>query len=207
MAVAITACGNSTNSEGTPPSANSVQTSSVAPASTQNHADMMFARHMIPHHQQAIEMSDIILAKPGIDPRVVDMANQIKAAQGPEIAQMQGWLDQWGMPGMNGMPGNMPHHGGMNHEPMMPGMDGMPGMAGMDGMVSPQDMQALKNAQGVEASRLFLTHMIAHHEGAITMSEDAIANAQYPETVALAESIVTNQKQEIETMKQILSSL
>lgn len=51
---------------------------------------------MIPHHQQAIQMSDIVLAKQGIDPRVIDLANQIKAAQGPELQQMQGWLTQWG---------------------------------------------------------------------------------------------------------------
>ena len=61
---------------------------------------MMFARMMIPHHQQAIEMSDMILAKQGIDPRVIDLAKQIKAAQGPEIEKMQGWLNQWGMSDM-----------------------------------------------------------------------------------------------------------
>lgn len=63
-------------------------------------ADTHFAMMMIPHHQQAIEMSDIILAKQGIDPRVVDLAKQIKAAQDPEIETMQGWISQWGMGGM-----------------------------------------------------------------------------------------------------------
>ncbi len=60
----------------------------------------MFAQQMIPHHQQAIEMSDIVLARKGIDPRVTDLATAIKAAQGPEIKQMQGWLGQWGNPPM-----------------------------------------------------------------------------------------------------------
>jgi uncharacterized protein (DUF305 family) len=65
----------------------------------------MFAQQMIPHHQQAIQMSDIVLAKQGIDSRVVDLADQIKAAQGPEIQPMQGWLTQWGQPTMPMMPG------------------------------------------------------------------------------------------------------
>ena len=55
---------------------------------------MNFVHMMIPHHQQAIEMSDIILAKQGIDPQVVDLAKQIKAAR-PEIEKMQGWMSQW----------------------------------------------------------------------------------------------------------------
>lgn len=53
-----------------------------------NSEDVTFAQRMIAHHQQAVHMSDIILGKPGIDPRVVDLANRIKAAQGPEIQQM-----------------------------------------------------------------------------------------------------------------------
>src|SRR4029079_6009629 len=86
----------------------SVHTSSssaaAAPTSTaaeaHNDADVMFAQHMIPHHQQAMEMSDMLLGKQGIDPRVVQLANQIKAAQGPDIQQMQGWLTEWGTPAM-----------------------------------------------------------------------------------------------------------
>jgi uncharacterized protein (DUF305 family) len=182
---------------------------------------MMFARMMIPHHQQAVQMSDMILAKQGIDPRVVDLARQIKAAQGPEIDKMQGWLNQWGMPGMSGMPENAPSdHGGMHGSDtattspttppsgsMMPGMPGMDDMPGMDGMMSPADMQALQNAHGVEASKLFLTQMIEHHQGAITMAENEIKNGQFPDAVALAKSIATSQQKEIDTMNQILSSL
>ena len=98
---AIGACSNSATKEATSSAAPSTaQSSSAAPAVAHNQADMMFARMMIPHHQQAVQMSDMILAKQGIDPRVVDLAKQIKAAQGPEIDQMQGWLNQWGMPGM-----------------------------------------------------------------------------------------------------------
>ena len=67
-------------------------------AGAHNDADVMFAQHMIPHHQQAVEMSDIVLAKQGIDPRVTELATAIKAAQGPEIKQMQEWLGAVGQP-------------------------------------------------------------------------------------------------------------
>jgi uncharacterized protein (DUF305 family) len=187
-----------------------------------NQADVMFARHMIPHHQQAIEMSDIVLAKQGIDPRVTELANQIKGAQGPEIEQMQGWLNQWGNPPMpsgsmpmpsGSMPhgdmpmpsGDMPGHGNMPMPSGMPG-PGMPGQ-GMPGMMSQQDMAALQSAQGVEASKLFLTQMIRHHEGAITMAQTEIKDGQYPAAVELARAIATAQQQEIDTMKSILASL
>ena len=153
-----------------------------------NHADVMFARHMIPHHEQAIEMSDILLAKQDVDPRVIAMANQIKAAQLPEIQQMRGWLNQWAVPPMPGMPSghmNMPGHG----------------------MMSGDEVSALKNAQGVEASKLFLTQMIAHHKGAITMAQNEIKDGQYPAAVTMANAIVTTQQQEIDTMKGILATL
>ena len=170
-----------------------------------NQADVMFAQHMIPHHQQAIEMSDILLTKQGIDPRVTELAKQIKAAQGPEIEQMQGWLTQWGNPPMPPMPsGDMSGHGNM------PGISGMPSMSGtpgMTGMMSDDDMMALQNAQGVEASKLFLTQMITHHEGAITMAQTEIKDGQYPAAVELARAIITAQQKEIDTMKGILGTL
>jgi uncharacterized protein (DUF305 family) len=180
------------------------------PGEAHNQADVMFAHHMVPHHEQAIEMSDMLLAKQGIDPRVTELAEQIKAAQGPEIKQMQDWLKQWGNPPMPPMPsgsmpmpaGDMPGHGNM---PMPSGdMQSMPGMAGM---MSEQDMAALQNAQGVEAAKLFLTQMITHHEGAITMAQDEIKNGQFPAAKELAQSIVTTQQREIDTMKGILASL
>jgi uncharacterized protein (DUF305 family) len=80
-------------------------------------------------------------------------------------------------------------------------------MPGTSGMMSEQDMTALKNAQGVDASKLFLTQMIAHHEGAITMAQTEIKDGRYPAAIELAKSIVTSQQQEIDTMKGILGSL
>jgi len=219
---ALGACSNSATKEATssPASASaatSSQVSTSAQAAPYNQADMNFAHMMIPHHEQAIEMSDIILSKQDIDPRVVGLATQIKAAQGPEIATMQGWMKQWGMnmgdmPGHGGM-GDMPGHGGMTGSPsssMMPSgsmMPGMGNMAGMEGMMSPAEMDALKNAQGVEASKLYLTGMIKHHEGALTMAQDEIKNGESPDAIAMAKSILESQQKEIDTMNQILNSL
>ncbi len=210
---AIGACSNSATEGSAPSSAPSQnQTTASAQAAAHNRADMMFAHMMIPHHQQAIEMSDMVLAKQGMDPRVVEMAKQIKDAQGPEIQQMQGWLDEWNMdmkdmPGHGGM-GDMPGHGGMDGSgSKMPDMPGMGGMGMMDGMLSPAEMQALQNAQGVEANKLFLTGMIKHHEGAITMAQDNIKNGQFPEAIELSKAIVESQQREIAAMNEILKTL
>ncbi|NKZ14224.1 DUF305 domain-containing protein [Mycolicibacterium septicum DSM 44393] len=178
----------------------SAAASSPVASEAHNDADVMFAQHMIPHHQQAVEMSDVLLAKQGIDARVTDLATQIKGAQAPEIAQMQGWLKQWGNPPMPPMP--QQGHGDMGHGDM-----GQGSMPAMQGMVSETDMTALRNAQGAEAAKLYLTHMIAHHEGAITMAQDEIKDGQYPAAIEMARTIVKTQQQEIDTMRQILGSL
>ena len=213
---ALGACSNSATKETAAPQS-PTQSSTSAPAAAHNQADVNFAEMMIPHHQQAIEMSDVILAKQGIDPRVIELATQIKAAQGPEIEKMQGWIKDWGVGGMTGMPSTsgMPgmDHGGMHGgdststTSMMPSGSMMPGMTGMAGMMSPGEMDALKNAQGVEASKLFLTGMIKHHQGALTMAQDEIKNGQSADAVALAKSILESQQKEIDTMNQILNSL
>lgn len=160
-----------------------------------NDADVMFAQHMIPHHQQAVEMSDIVLAKQGVDPRVTELATAIKAAQGPEIKQMQDWLAQWGNPPMPPMTA-----GDGGHE-----MGGTSGDA--MGMMSGEQMTALKNASGVELNRLFLTGMIAHHEGAIDMAQSEIDDGTFAPAIEMARTIVTTQQQEINTMKGILETL
>jgi uncharacterized protein (DUF305 family) len=189
LAVLAIATGcSSSNDSGHPPSS-STATSATTPApAAHNDADVTFAQHMIPHHTQAVEMSDTLLTKQGIDPRVTALANQIKAAQGPEIQQMQGWLTQWGAPS----------------KPPMSGNGDMPGMSGM---MSEQDMTALKDAQGADATKLYLTQMIAHHQGAITMAQGEIKDGQYPPAVEMAHAIVTSQQQEIDTMNGMLASI
>lgn len=153
-------------------------------SSAHNGEDVMFAEQMIPHHSQAVEMADILLAKQDVDPRIVTLAEQIRAAQAPEIEQMQGWLQEWG-------------------NPPMPAMD----HGSMDGMVAPADIEKLKAAAGPEAGRLFLEQMIGHHEGAITMAQSEIDRGQYAPAVDLAHAIIDSQQKEIAEMASILGSL
>jgi uncharacterized protein (DUF305 family) len=175
----------------------SASASSAPIAGDHNDADVMFAQHMIPHHQQAVEMSDIVLAKQGVDPRVTQLATAIKAAQGPEIKQMQDWLGRWGNPAMPPMDTSEADGG---H-----GMEGTSGDA--MGMMSDEQMAALKDAQGAEVNRLFLTGMIAHHEGAIGMAQSEIDDGKYTPAIDMARAIAKTQQAEIDTMKDILETL
>ena len=162
-------------------------------------ADVMFVRMMIPHHDQAIEMSDIILAKSDIPADITALAEKIKAEQAPEIDQMTAWLDQWGQP-----PG--PRDGHRGH-----GGGGMPVMGNdmsmMDGMLSADELQQLFDAEGTDAARLYLEQMIAHHEGAIDMAQGEVADGTYQPTVDLARSIIDTQQQEIARMREMLAEM
>lgn len=153
-------------------------------AAEASETDILFLTMMIPHHEQAIEMSDTLLAKTGVDDEVTALAEQIKTAQGPEIETMKGWLSDWGVSMSEGM-------SGMDH----------------GGMMSESDMQALEDAEGGDAARLYLEQMIGHHEGAVDMAQDEIDDGENSEVVDLARSIVDGQTAEISTMKELLAAL
>ena len=144
-------------------------------------SDIMFAQMMIPHHQQAIEMSDLAL-KISKNADLLKLAEQIKNAQTPEIAQMKGWLASAGASET------------MDHS------------MGMGGMLSDSEIKTLASSTGKKFDTLFLSGMIAHHEGAlhmVTMIQDS-ANS---EVKALGESITKTQTAEINTMKELLKTL
>ena len=194
--ISLAACSSDTDTPAPDSSASTQQTPSngaAADISTEhNHADAMFAQMMIPHHQQAVEMSDMMLAKDNISPELVDLATRIKAAQGPEIEIMTTWLEAWG-------------------RPIMPegGMDGhdMGSMGGMDGMLDEDQMADLEAADGDDAARMFLESMTDHHEGAVDMAQEEIDNGENPEAIALAETIAETQLAEIREMEELLSGL
>ena len=145
-----------------------------------NAADIMFAQMMLPHHEQALEMSGIVLAKDGVDVDVAELAEQIEAAQGPEIEQLESWLDEWGAPAR--------------------GND----MA-MDGMVSEAELDDLEAADGASASQVFLEQMIAHHEGAVAMAEEHLENGAHEGALAMSEAIIESQTAEIAQMRELLA--
>ncbi|WP_150307782.1 DUF305 domain-containing protein [Planctomonas psychrotolerans] len=154
-------------------------------ATSFNDTDVMFAQMMIPHHSQAIEMSDMILAKDDISTDVTDLATQIADAQGPEIDQLTAWLDEWEAEPLDGM-------GDMHHP--------------MEGMMSNNQMARLDAATGAEAERLFLENMIIHHEGAIDMAETEVDGGENADAIALANEMITSQQAEIDTMQELLTT-
>lgn len=158
-------------------------------AADHNDQDTTFAQMMIIHHEGALEMSDLAIER-AESPEVVALAERIAAAQGPEIAQMTAWLSAWGE---DVTPDD---HGGMD----MGGMD-------MNGMSQEEIMTQLDALSGAEFDQAFLEAMIAHHEGAIEMSEQQLADGQNPDAVALAEKIIDDQQAEITEMQEILTGL
>ena len=110
LALVLTGCADNS----TAPSSESTSPSQSSSTSAANEADEMFVTMMIPHHEQAIEMADMLLAKDGADARVVELAEQIKAAQGPEIDKMLGWLEDWGVEYDPDSMGGMDHGSGRN---------------------------------------------------------------------------------------------
>lgn len=167
-----------------------------------NMADIRFAAMMIPHHEQAIEMSDIILAKTGVPPEVTDLAETIKAAQGPEIEQLEKWLDEWNdANGGAGQGGHGGHGGGMGQYGDM-GQGG-----GMAGMLTDEQLDELEAADGATGTKLFLEQMIEHHEGAVDMAEEEVEDGKNADAIALAEDIVETQTAEIAQMQDLLTTL
>lgn len=159
--------------------------SSSAPAAAADHnaADTIFAQAMIPHHEQAVEMSDMMLRKSDIPAAVTDLATRIKAAQAPEIETMTGWLTSW----------NESTTMGAGHT--------------MDGMMGENDLKELEAAQGTEAAKLFLKQMIAHHEGAVMMAKTETSQGMNADAIKLSKDIVTAQEAEIKEMEDLLASL
>lgn len=149
--------------------------------------DLMFAQMMIPHHEQAVEMSTLAETRT-TNPELLALAKQIKDAQAPEIVQMQDWLDASGDAGGMGDMNGMDHSG-----------------HGMGGMLTNEQMDALANASGAEFDRLYLEGMIEHHEGALQMTQ-MIEDSDNPEVKKLADDIIRTQTAEIAQMQQILKT-
>jgi uncharacterized protein (DUF305 family) len=179
-ALALTGCADTS----TPSSDASAGASSSTEAAVFNDQDVMFAQMMLPHHEQAVEMSDMLLDKGDtIDSDVVALAEQIKTEQGPEIDQLTTWLSDWGQD----------TEASMDHS--------------MDGMMSDDDMDALESAEGNAAATLFLEQMTVHHEGAVEMAQTEVDKGENPDAVEMAGNIVSSQTEQIDQMKTLLASL
>lgn len=187
--LSVAACSSSTPDAPPTTEAAAVESTAAAAASAAefNDADVTFAQNMIPHHQQAVEMAVIAL-----DPQreatdaVKDLAARVQGAQDPEIELMTGWLSSWGQ------------------ETEMDAMDHS-SMDGMAGMMTQQEMDTLEAAVGPDFDKLWLTMMIAHHEGAIEMSKAHEAKGMNQDAKALATAITAGQEAEVVEMRALLA--
>lgn len=161
-------------------------------AAAHNDADVEFAVNMIPHHEQAVEMSQLAPDR-AVDDRVIDLAARIEDAQSPEIEEMRDLLDAFG---------ESEDMGDMDMD-----TDEMGAMTGMAGMLSQDELDALEEAGGVDFDLLYLEGMIAHHDGAIEMAEVELAEGEHPDALALAQSIRSAQEAEIEEMELLLADI
>lgn len=149
-------------------------------------ADVAFVQGMIPHHAQALEMTALAPSRT-TRADVLTMAGRIEVAQADEIAWMQRWLRDHGAEDAHEHP-----HGHL-----------------MAGMLTPDEMAALAAATGEDFDRLFLTGMIRHHEGALTMVEELFAApgaAEDPLVFRFATDIDADQRADIARMRAMLGT-
>nr|WSS73683.1 DUF305 domain-containing protein [Streptomyces sp. NBC_01175] len=184
----LAACGSSDDtSAGHNGHSPSPSASSSAPASQGQHnaADVAFAKGMIPHHRQAVEMADLAPTR-AESTEVKKLADEIKKAQDPEIKTLSGWLTTWGE--------QVPAEGAMDHS--------MHGAGG--GMMTAEEMDKLKNSSGKAFDTAFMEMMIKHHEGAVAMAKTEKADGAFPDAKTMADAIITSQTAEITQMNKLL---
>ena len=157
-----------------------------------NHADVAFLQMMIPHHAQALVMSELAATRAS-DPRVKRLAERIGAAQRPEILVMAGWLEERGaeVPRTSEDPSSYDH--------------GEHGHNEMQGMLTPAQLEALERADGAEFDRLFLRGMIRHHQGAVAMAEDVARDGAHLRVSEIASDVMVGQQDEIDIMRRMLA--
>jgi uncharacterized protein (DUF305 family) len=159
-------------------------------------ADVQFVTGMISHHAQALIMAGWAPSH-GASPSVATLAERIVAGQKDEIVTMQSWLRDRGLPVPEAKPGPMKMTmNGMTHEMLMPGM------------LTDEQMKQLDAARGREFDRLFLTFMIQHHRGAVSMVQELFGTngaAQEQSIFKLASDVGVDQTTEIERMQRMLA--
>jgi uncharacterized protein (DUF305 family) len=145
-------------------------------------ADIMFLQMMIPHHQQAIDISNLAM-KTSKDSELLALAKTIAADQAAEITQMKAWLNDAGAD-----------------------LDMGHSMDGMGGMLNDAELSALNAETGTKFDILWLKGMTGHHDGAIHMTT-MIRDASNPDIKAFGEKVIADQSAQIAQMKEMLRRL
>lgn len=145
---------------------------------THNSADVTFAQGMVPHHEQAVEMTGLVASRTD-NPHVLDLAARISKSQQPEIDRMNGWLKTWNAPVQASSHGHIGSHG----------------------MV---DLGNLADLSDTEFDRQWLSLMIQHHRGALEMARKHLSSGTDPSARTLAQDVITHQEKEISEMESLL---
>ncbi|MGH9261817.1 MAG: DUF305 domain-containing protein [Acidimicrobiales bacterium] len=167
-----------------------------APAADYTPADVFFMSGMIAHHAQAVLIAGWAPTH-GAGPSVRALCDRTVVGQRDEIMLMQRWLRERNLPVPDG---------DASHDTMA----AMQHTAPMPGMLTPQQLAQLDRATGAEFDRLFLTFMIQHHRGAITMVDDLFSSpgaGEQERVFRLASDIFADQSTEIARMQQMLAAL
>ncbi|WP_066524668.1 DUF305 domain-containing protein [Corynebacterium bouchesdurhonense] len=147
-----------------------------------NDVDVHFLGMMVPHHEQAIEMSDVLLASDVTDPQVRDLAERIKDGQERENEQMRAWADEWGI--QEDMEMHSKHIA--------------------NGMFQPAELEAFGRLRGDELRTTFLEWMHYHHAHVIAMTSDEVKNGAYGPLKDMAAEMVDVQTREMKEMEDLL---
>lgn len=170
-----------------------------------NAADVDFASEMIPHHRQAVEMAELAGTRAS-SAKVKELSEKIEKAQAPEIRTMTGWLKAWDekVPAEDDSMTGMDHGGG--HEEHGDGHEdhGGSGTSQMPGMMSAEQLDGLKKSKGRDFDRSFLTMMVDHHKGAVTMATAEKKGGTYGPAKRLADAVIAAQSKEISEMNKLL---
>ncbi|MGE5695239.1 MAG: DUF305 domain-containing protein [Candidatus Sericytochromatia bacterium] len=175
----VSACGGDSR-----PEADSQQTTKQA---DHNANDITFAQNMVPHHEQAVVMAQMVPTNTA-NMQMVRVSELVIARQVAEIQAFRAWL----MERADTSSGPAADHDAAGHGATMPGM------------VDAATMNKLQTLKGADFDRLWLTLMIDHHRGAIEMARDELAHGKNPDVLYLARTIVTEQQAEIDQMKKML---
>ena len=158
-----------------------------AQSAEHNPDDVAFAVNMMPHHQQGVELAAMVPSRT-TNPELLVVAKHIAMDQQAEVLTFEGLLARWGEPADG-------HGGHSGHTRAMT----------MSGMVDPTTMNQLRSLRGAAFDELWISSMIGHHQGAITMAQNELAHGQSADAHRVAELIITAQRREIAQMNALVS--
>lgn len=177
----------------------------VGACSTADHndEDVAFATAMIEHHAQAIQMANFTIGREGIDPRIAELAEEIRVSQTQEIDTMSQWLRDWGEP----VPETGFATGDSHSHSEDPSGSTSEDHSDMPGMMSGEEMSALADAPAGKFDALWIHLMVEHHQGAITMAQQVQDEGKAEDVADLAADIESVQRVEVKDMQRWLDAV